>query len=257
MRLALVALATALSGAACSAQISASGAGGGSGGQLSDVDAGTTGGPTIDAMPPPTTPSCTSRTLYLNFEGQTLTQGPSDATRNQASWMTIPTGTAPPYLSGVASRAATIQAITDGVRMELSQFPITVVTTRPASGNYVMIVFGGQRTAVGSNYSGGVNQLDCGDVRPNDVAWISDTVTPNQHVINTAIGAIGFGLGLTATNDPLDCMCGWANGCISNNTVACKLGSPIARDTSTATQTCPGAAALQDEVATLHNAFCM
>jgi len=256
MRLALVALAAALFGAACSARIS----GGGGGGQL-DVDAGTTGGttsgPTTDAMPPPTTPSCTSRTLYLNFEGQTLTQGPSDATTNHAGWMTIASGTAPPYLSGVANRAATIQAITDGVRMQLSQFPITVVTTRPASGNYVMIVFGGQRTAVGSNYGSGVNQLDCGDVRPNDVAWISDSVTPNQHVINTAIGAIGFGLGLTATNDPLDCMCGWANGCMSNNTVACKLGSPIARDTSTATQTCPAAAALQDEVATLHNAFCM
>jgi hypothetical protein len=243
----------ALSGAACSAQISN---GGGRGGQLDGVDAGSTGDPTADAMPPPTTPSCTSRAVYLNFEGQTLTQGPSDATTNHAGWMTIASGTAPPYLSGNAGRAAAIEAITDGVRMQLSQFPVTVVTTRPASGNYVMIVFGGLRTAVGSNYGGGVNQLDCGDVRPNDVAWISDTVTPKQHVINTAIGAIGFGLGLTATSDPLDCMCGWANGCVSDNTVACKLGSPIARD-STATQTCPSAAARQDEVAAIHDAFCM
>jgi len=255
MRPVFVALATALFGAACSAQISDGGVG--AGGQLAGVDAGSTSDPTSDAMPPPATPSCTSRTVYLNFEGQTLTQGPSDATTNHAGWMTIATGTAPPYLSGNANRAAAIQAITDGVRMELSQFPVTVVTTRPASGNYVMIVFGGLRTAVGSNYGGGVNQLDCGDVRPNDVAWISDTVTPNQHVINTAIGAIGFGLGLTATNDPLDCMCGWANNCLSDNTVACKLGSPIARDTSTATQTCPGAAARQDEVAAIHDAFCM
>lgn len=253
MRSVFVALAAALFGAACSAQISG---GGGSGGQLVDVDAGSTGGPTTDAMPPPTTPSCTSRTVYLNFEGQMLTQGPSDATQNQAGWMTIPSGTAPPYLSGNANRAAAIQTITDGVRMELSQFPITVVTTRPASGNYVMIVFGGQNTAVGSKYTGAVNQLDCGDQRPNDVAWISDGVTPVQHVINDTIGAIGFGLGLTATSDPMDCMCGWANNCQSIDTAPCTLGSPIARDT-TASQTCSGAAARQDEVATLHNAFCM
>jgi hypothetical protein len=250
MRPVFFALATALLGAACSAQI----AGGGSGGQLAGADAGGTSDPTSDATPP-ATPSCTSRTVYLNFEGQTLTQGPSDATTNHASWMTIASGTAPPYLSGNANRAAAIQAITDGVRMELSQFPVTVVTTRPASGNYVMIVFGGQRDAVGSNYGGAVNQLDCSDLQPNDVAWISDNVTPVQHVINDTIGAIGFGLGLTATSDPLDCMCGWANGCTSDNTVPCKLGSPIARDT-TASQTCPGAAARQDEVAAIHDAFC-
>ena len=248
MRLAPVALVTALLGA-CSAQISSGGAG-----SFAEVDAGT-GAPTTDAMPPPPTAACTSRVVYLNFEGQTLLQGPSDATTNHASWMTIAQGTAPPYLSGVAGRMTTIQTITDGVRAQLSQFPITVVTTRPASGNYVMIVFGGQRTAVGSNYGGAVNQLDCGDQRPNDVAWISDGVTPVQHVINDAIGAIGFGLGLTATSDPMDCMCGWSNSCPSANDVPCHLGSPIARDT-TATQTCPGAAAQQDEVAALHDAFC-
>ena len=201
------------------------------------------------------TPLCASRTVYLNFEGQTLTQGPSDATLNRASWMTIAQGTAPAYLATNANRATTIQTIVDGVRAQLSQFPITVVTTRPASGNYVMIVFGGQRGAVGSNYGGAVNQLDCGDTRPNDVAWISDLVTPIQRVINNAIGAIGFGLGLTATNDPKDCMCGWANACPSDNSIACKLGSPIARDQN-ADQTCSGAAAQQDEVAALHDAFC-
>lgn len=203
-----------------------------------------------DAMPV----SCTSRSVYLSFEGETLTRGRSDATTNQAEWMQIAQGTAPPYLAASATRSATIQAIVDGVRAQLAQFPITVVTTRPASGSYVMIVFGGRAAAVGSRFGGAVNRLDCDDSRPNDVAWISDSVAPVQRVVNTALGAIGFGLGLTATSDPTDCMCGWDNACSSDNTVACRLGSPIARDPA-ANQICAGATS-QDEVAALRAAFC-
>jgi hypothetical protein len=68
------------------------------------------------------------------------------------------------------------------------------------------------------------------------------------------IGAIGFGLGLTGTSDPLDCMCGWDNPCQANNAVACTLGSPIARDPA-ARQRCAGTTT-QDEAATLRAAFC-
>ena len=250
MRSELFALVAALVGGACSAQISGSG-----GNQLADIDAGGTGDPTGDATTTTMPPLCASRAVYLNFEGQTLTQGRSDATTNQAEWMQIATGTAPPYLSGNANRATTIQGIVDGVRAQLAQFPITVVTTRPATGNYVMIVYGGLRAAVGSNYGSAVNRLDCDDSRPNDVAWISDNVATVQHAVNLTLGAIGFGLGLTATNDPLDCMCGWANGCTSNNTVACTLGAAIDRDTA-AVQTCAGALKQQNEIATLHDAFC-
>ena len=232
---------------------------GGCSAQISDARDPTVG--SVDAVPdaapaPPidggVAAACTSRVVFLNFDGQALTRGPSDATLNQASWMTIARGTAPPYLSGSNGRDAATQSITDGVRSQLSQFPITVVTTRPSSGSYVMIVFGGTADAVGSNFGGAVNQLDCGDTRPNDVAWIGDSVT-GQRAINTAIGAIGFGLGLTATTDPRDCMCSWDNNCRANNT-PCKLGSPIARDPD-ARQLCPGVTS-QDEVAAIRTAFC-
>jgi hypothetical protein len=215
--------------------------------QISDVR-----DPSVDSVDAGAAP-CTGRTVYLNFDGQTLTQGPSDATRNQASWMTIKQGTAPPYLAGSNGRNAAIRDITDGVRGQLSRFPIKVTTSRPSSGSYVMIVFGGSANQVGSSFGGAVNQLDCGDARPDDVAWISDNVT-GQRAINTAIGAIGFGLGLTATTDTRDCMCGWDNNCRRDNNVDCRLGSPIARDPD-ARQLCPGATS-QDEVATFHAAFC-
>jgi hypothetical protein len=252
MRLGSAALAAALLVGACDAQISD-----GLGVNLGTFDAASVDSAdpagTTDAPPP--TALCASRQVFLNFGGVTLTKGPSDATLNQANWLVNAQGTVPAYhQSGDPNPAASIKTIVDGVRAQLSRFPITVVTTRPTSGEYVMIAFGGTASAAGSRFSAAVNTLDCGDVQHNDVAWIADAVAPPQHVINSAIGAIGFGLGLTATTDPMDCMCGWDNTCVSVDTAACTLGSSIPRDPN-ARQRCAGLV-MQDEVATLHDAFC-
>ncbi len=223
-------------------------------------DASTGGGgrgdAAVDAAVAPDAPQCMNgRVVYLNFTGQALTAGAvSDATTNTASWMQKPTGTAPGYRLGNANRLTDITTITDGVKTQLSRFPITVVTQRPATGPYVMIVFGGTAAQVGSRFGAAVSALDCGDTVKSDLAWIGDNTSPNQRVINTAIGAVGFGLGLTATLDPLDCMCGWDNTCQSNNGAACKLGGPIARDQA-ANQRCAGLTT-QDEPATFSAAFC-
>jgi len=245
MRLARIALVAALCGG-CSAQIS------------DGRDPTLGGSPVPDAGDLAPTGSggaagCTQRTLYLNFDGQPLTQGASDATRNTAQWMTKASGEAPRYRSNDAGRDPQIQTIVDGVTRQLARFPITVTRVRPTTGNYVMVVYGGIPGMVGSSFGSAVNQLDCGDTRPNDVAWIADSVT-GQRAINTTIGAIGFGLGLTATLDPADCMCSWDNDCRSDNTVACTLGSPIARDPQ-ANQRCTGSTS-QDEVAAFRTAFC-
>lgn len=199
-------------------------------------------------------PQCASRAVYLNFDGQKLTRGPSDAVLNQASWMQIDQGAAPPYQDGNPDRGTLIEAITDGVTAQLAQFPVSVTTRRPSSGGYMMLVFGGTADQVGSSFGGAVNQLDCGDARPNDVAWLSDNIKTTQRAINSAIGAIGFGLGLTATSDPRDCMCGWDNGCARDDSIACRLGSPIARDPK-ARQLCPDLTP-QDEIAAIRTAFC-
>ncbi|MGE0871261.1 MAG: hypothetical protein AB7P03_22060 [Kofleriaceae bacterium] len=204
---------------------------------------------------PPQAACFNGRVVYLNFEGQTLSDAPtSDATLNQASWMTIPTGTAPAYRASSPTRDAQIQAIVDGIRGQLATFPVTVVTTRPTAGPYVMIVFGGRANDVGSRFGGSVNELDCGDVQKSDVAWISDNVNPTQRVVNYAIGAIGFGLGLTATTSPSDCMCSWDNDCVQSANGACALSTMIDRDPD-ADQQCPGVTT-QNEVATFEQAFC-
>ncbi len=229
--------------------------------QVSDVDAD----PRVDS---PVTnddsqsdapAGCNKRTVFLQFEGQGLTDAvASDATQNKASWMIIATGTAPKYHAGLATRDADILAIVDGVRTQLStvaSFPINVVTTRPATGEYVMVVFGGTPQQVGSRFSGAVQELDCGDVQHNDVAWVADSIAPTQKIVNFAIGAIGFGLGLTATTNVNDCMCGWDNVCTQNQNAACVLTAGITRDPA-ANQVCQGANATQDEAATFNAAFC-
>jgi hypothetical protein len=238
----------------------------GCGGKLGDAQHGVDGAvdPSVDApeqvlpdgaLPPDAATCANGRVVFLDFDGVNLTRaGASDATTNKASWMQIAAATVPPYHSGSANRAAEIQAIVDGVRAELASFPITVVTTRPATGPYVMIVYGGTNSQAGSRFSVAVQTLDCGDAVKSDVAWVGDGVAPAQHVINVSVGAIGFGLGLTATATTTDCMCGWDNLCASNNNAPCTLSPMIARDPQ-ANQQCAGLST-QDEPAAFRAAFC-
>ena len=221
-----------------------------------DAAPGTDGAPGPDAAPD--APACANgRVVYLNFDGQTLTQAAtSDATLNRASWMNQASGTAPPFRQGAGTRAADITTITDGIRAVLAGFPVTVVTTRPAAGPYVMIVFGGTAGAIGSNFSLAVNELDCDDSEKSDVLWISNASgEPLNRVINVAVGGIGFGLGLTATTDPNDCMCGWGNTCTPTAAQGCTLSMSIARDQG-AVQLCPGGGASQNELLAFDQAFC-
>jgi hypothetical protein len=244
-----IAIASLLLCAACEAQI-------GGGPTAIDASTGDSGITRMDDAP--SGPQCfNGRVVYLNFTGVTLTDAAaSDATQNRVSWMMGQAqGTAPPFLAGNANRQMIIDAITQGVRDQLAQFPVTVVTQRPAAGPYVMIVYGGTAANVGSAYGFSVNELDCDESEKSDVAWISDNYTTTQRHVNTTVGAIGFGLGLTATTNVNDCMCGWANGCIKDHTQPCVLSTNITRDPA-ATQLCPGAGSTQNEAAAFTKAFC-
>ena len=203
---------------------------------------------------PDTAPVCEKRQLFLSFEGETLTDGAtSDAKQNVASWMSgVASATTPPYRAAAANRATQIQTIVDAAEARLAQFNITVVTTRPATGDYMMIVFGGTAANVGSRF-GFVQELDCGDLVRNDVAWVDDNFAPAS-IPNAIVGSIGFAIGLTATADPAGCMCAWDNNC-TPNTNNCVLQDGIARDL-TANQLCAGAPAIQDEISDINSAFC-
>ena len=198
------------------------------------------------------------RKVYLNFDGVTVTQAtPSDSTQNKVSWISAG-ATIPRYQDGSGTRTADIATIVSGVKSRLAMTPIEVVTTRPATGPYVMIIFGGKRTSdggtVGTNYSYATNEHDCGDLVKNDVGWVSDAPSIS-YAQDLAIGAIGWGLGLNGTTNGDDCMAGWANN-TNSNSGACTLSASIATTTSNSpATTCPNQNP-QNEVAAFSTGFC-
>jgi hypothetical protein len=225
-------------------------------GTSSGGDASTSGG--IDATgaaPADAAPTCSNgRVVYLNFDGVTLksTQVRSDATINAAYWANK-TLVVPPYHATSATRATDIAAITAAVTAGLGQFPVTVVTTRPAVGPYVMVAFGGTSKAnFGyTNEYYAINKLDCDDAWKSDVAWVSDIAPDTTLAADYALGAIGFGLGLSGNVDPNDCMCGWNTTCDSAD-VLCTFSAASAVEDQCNNKT----PTTQDEVAVLHKAFC-
>lgn len=217
------------------------------------IDAGVS---TPDA-PPPACPN--GRKVYLAFDGVTLTQAAtSDSTQNRASWINNGTSVVPAWRPNSSTRAQDIATVVAGVKSRLAMTPIEVVTTRPTTGPYVMIVFGGRNEAnggtVGTIYSLATNEHDCGDLVKNDVGWVSESATLS-YAPDLAVGAIGWGLGLNGTNDPTNCMCGWANRCESASG-ACSLSPSIATTQSLApATTCPNMNP-QNEIAAFTTKFC-
>ena len=213
--------------------------------------------PGIDApvSSPDAAPTCANgRAVYLSFEGETLTQATTtDSTQNHAAWIGVGTATVPAFHPGLTNRAQAIQTIVDGVKSRLAGTPIQVVTTRPASGPYVLVVLGGSNQDVGSTYTYATSDHDCGDLVKNDVAWVSDAPSLS-YVPDLVVGAIGWSLGLQGTNDSGDCMCGWANSC-SSNPGACTLSASIATTPSSGNTTCAGQDP-QNEVAAFSTQFC-
>jgi hypothetical protein len=206
---------------------------------------------------PPDANACPSgRVVFLNFGGDTLTRSAeSDATADTASWVGMSsdqtTGTLPEWRPTASDRTSQIATVVDELEAKFSTIAPTMqfVTTRPATGPYVMIGFGGSQNNVGVPYTTAVNHLDCGDANMNDVGWVFENVTDATSVVNFAAGAIGFGMGLTGTTDSNDCMCGWLTDCQASG-AACTFSSAANAQIACAGETDP-----QDDTAILAN-FC-
>ena len=197
-----------------------------------DVDASGSSSTPIDAAPPiDAVAACANgRSIYLNFDGATLTRAAtaSDATQNKAVWLGVATATVAKFRPNAGDRTTQIDDTVTAFNTGIAGHPqIRVVTTRPAAGPYYEIGFGGSMTDVDVPYTGGVNRLDCGDTATkSDVAWVFESAVSPQGAANTALGALLFGLGATGTTSPSDCMCGWLTNCTSNAT-ACTYSTSI------------------------------
>jgi hypothetical protein len=194
-----------------------------------------------------TSPNTGTHKVFLAVDGVTLTKGAaSDATMNKTVLFQGATqmATIAPWRSAAADRTAQIAAVVCGVRTSLARFDVSVVTTRPASGAYEMIVIGGQATDFGIAVPSGtaismVAINDCLNNNQLDVGWVAETPAPSMptftltsiETANLAVAALGIGDGLAASKSISNCMCPAGSNEPQNctATAACELtnASPI------------------------------
>lgn len=172
-----------------------------------DAAAGLDAGPVVDAGP------TTTRIVFLNFDGASLTKADTDdATTGMASGI-ISSQTIPAfdhtdlYDEGEMTRAQVIAAIVDQIRASHADFNVEFVTAQPSSGPYTMIVFGGECNAVtGQTNCAGYGEYDCADTTENNVAFV---FAPGLRIADAAATAshwFGHSLGLDDTVEPTDLM---------------------------------------------------
>jgi hypothetical protein len=120
-------------------------------------DAAPADAPGPDAAPDAPTAACPNPstdaggggtyTVYLNADGVTLTKSNCDnATTNCTHLIMQSQAVVPPFMNGAANRDSVIAEIAAHIEEVLLPYSIDVVTTRPASGPYYMIVLGGDCT---------------------------------------------------------------------------------------------------------------
>lgn len=119
-----------------------------------------------------------SAVVFLATGGETIARGARAMNNAQANTSDIvPSGSVTfPPLSGAPwglGRAAAAAQLAAHLEDDFADWDVTFVTTRPASGDYTMLVLGGTPGLLGKPSSyGGVAPYDVGDVNPNDLGFV-------------------------------------------------------------------------------------
>jgi hypothetical protein len=198
--------------------------------------------------------------VFLAFDGVTLQPGTATSSNTNTTPFVTTTTTVPPYLDGIATRGATIDAIVAEATKRLAPLNLEIVTTRPV-GEYFMIVVTGPASVIGfSNGTSAVAYIGC-TAMPPDLAHHHDGIalmfqssagTTDQYGPafkgNLVLGALALENGVPPTTSPTDCLCWAAAGC-GANTQACTIGG--AGTAVDVPHSCPGTAATDDELGLL------
>jgi hypothetical protein len=151
----------------------------------------------------------TRHEIYLVFEGVTLMAGNEDA-RSNTTGLVSATSTVPPFAANAANRQQFINDITSDVRLMLNGYNVDVVTTRPTSGDYTMIVFATANSVGLQQGVAAIGASDCGNANADNVAIVVDMGTTGGLTAIFYADLVMFDVGLTigaGTNQlPGDCM---------------------------------------------------
>jgi hypothetical protein len=125
------------------------------------------------APPAPAPDFSGNNVLFLNFDGVVLDYGdPDDARANISGMGDVVVPSFKLWTGAKVTRQQAIDSIVDRVRGYFKPFDLQIVTTRPASGNYTMVAFGGRNTIIpGLSGAAGVALLDCDGNLLNNVVY--------------------------------------------------------------------------------------
>jgi hypothetical protein len=162
--------------------------------------------------------------VYLVFDGVTVTTGVADDPAGNASRILAAPFTAPSFFANESNRDEKLALIADGARTILAPYNIEVVTERPATGDYDMIVFGGD--PVDAGFQAGIiayRPLECNEDKPN-VSFIFENYEPlTKRYASDVVTAVGQLNNVPITNLNGDCMCGVSLACALNDAL-CTMG---------------------------------
>ncbi len=170
-------------------------------------------------------PTHATTTVFLNFDGVQITKGqPDDPATNTSIFVRPPGVTVAPWHDGMPGRDASIAAITAGARAIVAPYAIEVVTTRPTSGLYDMVVFGGaSQDLFGAPGVRFANGADCNG-RP-EISFITELVTDDQVAASLVVAFLGEARLVPRTIASGDCMC-LDSACMPRPGELCNIGGP-------------------------------
>jgi hypothetical protein len=198
--------------------------------------------------------------LYLNTEGVSLTMGPCSGGNSQIDCSDVIAASVvvPPFLEGFDSRVGRIDAIVAKAQAVLAPFSIDIVTTRPVSGDYYMFVLGGESNVITGGACANcasITPYSCSKLNPNAVDMMFDSgLQTVEFYARTILSDLGAIVGMTLTDDPLDCMCRTGPECGSAPpNMVCTYSEDVAATAVAGAELC--GRTTQDEPAILQEAF--
>jgi hypothetical protein len=168
-----------------------------------------------------------SQVIFVNFNGPTVCNASNfaESSVTNHSWVICShwgiCGTNCLNFAAFTTNATERSTVVSKLRSEFSAFNVSVVTTRPASGPYTMLV-----VSPTSGPHHGVSELDCGNSNRNGIAFVYATGSsfypsigggsPGVGIAKAAAHELGHSFGLghrgTVSNPSADHMDVWSRG---------------------------------------------
>lgn len=113
--------------------------------------------------------------LYISFGGETISKGDCDDARSNCSDLVLwkRTTIAPFDAAGYGDRAAFVERVRKGVERAFSGLGVRVVTTRPSSGSFHMVVVGGKSMDVLGMWVLGRAHVYCGGTDGSPIGFVT------------------------------------------------------------------------------------